>query len=491
MNNARRVNMQRRDQLEGDLDRPRYHYLPPANWMNDPNGLIQWKGEYHLFYQYNPYGPIHARIHWGHAVSRDLVHWTDLPVALTPAPDGSDAEGCWSGCAVDNNGVPTLLYTGVHPQVVCMATGSDDLVSWQSYSGNPVIKGPPLEIAEQTGGHFRDPFVWKEEEDGYWYMLMGTKQEGVGGLTLLYCSSNLIHWEYLHPLMAGDLHRQEPLWTGTMWECPNFLIFGDRRVLLISIQAASNELLHTLYFVGDYQDRHFTPRLEGILVYGDYFYAPQVMRDEQGRYLMWGWIREGREQRAVDEAGWAGVMSLPIVISLEPGDNLKLEPAPELTHLRRAHRRYENLEITPGESNFLRGIGGDCLEIVAEFEPDQLDRFEFKLRCSPNGEEETRLIYRSTGQQIVLDREKSSLNPAVDRAAGTAPVKLEPGETLKLHIFLDRSVVEVFVNYRSCLASRIYPTRGDSLGVNLNGLEGVVKLKSLDIWTIESIWESN
>src|SRR5256714_6511328 len=111
-----------RKALADDPHRPRYHFLPPASWMNDPNGLIQWKGQYHLFYQYNPYGPVHEQVHWGHAVSSDLLHWTDLPIALTPTPGRADAEGCWTGCAIDNNGTPTLLYSAVHPQVVCLAS---------------------------------------------------------------------------------------------------------------------------------------------------------------------------------------------------------------------------------------------------------------------------------------------------------------------------------------------------------------------------------
>src|SRR6266566_4042767 len=107
--------------------RPCYHYLPPANWMNDPNGLIQWKGEYHMFYQYNPAAPVHNKIHWGHAKSTDLVHWTDLPVALAPVPGSYDEDGCFSGCAVDHAGVPTIIYTGVRgkKQLPCVATSAD------------------------------------------------------------------------------------------------------------------------------------------------------------------------------------------------------------------------------------------------------------------------------------------------------------------------------------------------------------------------------
>src|SRR5438270_14066279 len=99
--------------LVADPHRPRYHFLPPSNWMNDPNGLIQWNGAYHLFYQYNPFAPVWGSIHWGHAVSADLVHWRDLPIALAPTPGSADEFGVFSGCAFDNDGAATILYTGV------------------------------------------------------------------------------------------------------------------------------------------------------------------------------------------------------------------------------------------------------------------------------------------------------------------------------------------------------------------------------------------
>lgn len=324
-------------------------------------------------------------------------------------------------------------------------------------------------------------FVWQEGE--WWYLIIGTKQEG--GLILLYRSPDLLNWEYLKPLLSGNNPQELPVWTGAMWECPNFLRFGDRRVLLFSIQDTSGKFLYPLYFVGTYQDHQFTPQTGEIMAYGGYFYAPQVMQDARNRYLMWGWLQEGRSQRAITEAGWAGAMSVPIIVSLEPEGQLKLSPAPELENLRQEHRRYEKVEITPGAANLLDGIRGDCLEIIVEFEPGQSSEFELKLRCSPDQEEQTRLIYQPGQPQIVVDRARSSLNPEVDRAETTAPVKLEPGEAVKLHIFLDRSVVEVFVNNRTYLASRIYPSHEDSLGLGLGAPAGVVQLKSLDIWTFD------
>src|SRR5215472_7642889 len=133
-----------REKLATDPQRPRYHFMPAANWMNDPNGPLQWKGEYHLFYQYNPNGAFWGTMHWGHARSKDLVHWEHLPIALAPTPGGPDKGGVFSGSAFVNQGVPTLVYTGVDPEVQCLAT-SADIIHWTKFNANPVIAGPPPE----------------------------------------------------------------------------------------------------------------------------------------------------------------------------------------------------------------------------------------------------------------------------------------------------------------------------------------------------------
>lgn len=476
-----------RKRLMGDPHRPHFHFLPPANWMNDPNGLIQWKGQYHLFYQHNPHGAFHDSIHWGHAISSDLVHWTDLPLALTPTPGRADADGCWSGCAVDNHGTPTLIYSGLSPQVVCLATSTDDdLLTWHYYAENPVIKGPPTESLAGGNGHFRDPFVWHEGD--FWYLLMGSNIEGVGGTLLLYRSIDLMHWTYLHPLLVGDANVLQPLWTGVMWECPNFFTFGDQRVLLFSVQDAEGTLLYSLYSSGTFQNEHFLPQRQGIVAYGGYFYAPQVMHDEQRRSIMWGWLMEGRGASLSQEAGWAGVMSLPIVIELLPEGVLSLKPASELTTLREKQWHYEAFELDEATHLPLDDSQGKCLEILAECEPDQHCVFGFLLRCSPDGQEQTRLVYQSESRQFSIEREQSSVNADVDRDDCSVGAGGDVEQTLTLHIFLDHSVLEVFVNGRCYLASRIYPERPESVGIALFTRKGRVRIRSLDIWRIASSW---
>ena len=179
-----------RQPMTVDPYRPLFHFSAPANYLGDPNGPIFWKGKYHLFYQYNPDGAFDnsRRMHWGHAVGEDLVHWADLPLTLTPTPDGPDRSGCWSGGAVNNNGVPTLIYYG-HPEGNCIATSDDDLIRWEKHPANPVIPYPP----EEDGWRPFDPCAWQEGD--IWYSLSGGKIEGVGDTAFLCESRDLVDWD--------------------------------------------------------------------------------------------------------------------------------------------------------------------------------------------------------------------------------------------------------------------------------------------------------
>ena len=475
-----------------DPHRPRYHFLPPSAWMNDPNGLIYWKGHYHLFYQYVPNDPPWETKHWGHAVSTDLVHWLDLPVALAPTPGGPDQDGCFSGCIVNHDGAPTLIYTGVRgdQQLPCLATSPDDLITWQKYRGNPVIAAPPQNLDLLA---FRDHTVWKEGTT--WYQLIGAGIRGVGGTALLYRSPNLVDWEYMHPLYTGDRNRSEPVWTGSMWECPDFFHLGDKSVLMVSVyddsrfreEAYDGCLHYAVAFVGAYTDHTFTPWTQSIIDCGGHFYAPQTMLAPSGRRLLWGWLWEGRSDEAQQAAGWAGVISLPRVLSLSADNMVSLEPAPELKQLRGTHQRVMDLPILPTSLMQLGEVQGDCLEIQAELVPDEATELGIGVRCAPDGTEQTLIRYDRLQGRLLIDRQRSSLSEEVQRDIRAGPLPLAAGEPLLLHIFLDRSVIEVFANYRLCMSSRVYPSRTDSLGVGFFARGGSARVKALDAWEMGSI----
>ncbi len=477
----------RRGARPRDLHRPVYHFLPAANWLNDPNGLIQWQGQYHLFYQYNPHGPFHGTIHWGHAVSEDLVHWTDWPVALAPSPDGPDADGCWSGCAVDNDGVPTLIYTGSRAGrgSPCVATSGDGLRTWQKYAGNPVIAGPPPGLA-MVG--FRDHAVW--QEGATWYQVIGAGIAGRGGAALLYRSPDLLHWEYLGPLCTAAQLPAAALWTGSMWECPSFFALAGRHVLVLSVW--HEERLHySAALLGRYAAHTFVPETAQKLDYGDrYYYAPQTMLDDQGRRLIWAWIPEGRPEHAQRTAGWAGVMSLPRILALGQDDTLRVDFAPELAGLRGEHLNLKNVDLTPGMPDPLQDVDvyGAALEILLELEPAQTGQCVLEVLRSPDGTEVTRIIVDWERAQIEIDRRQASLEPQVETTGHRADIGVLTEDVFRLHLFVDHSVLELIANGRTAMTTRVYPTRSDSSGVALFATGDRTRVRTLDLWRLASIW---
>ena len=468
------------NKLAADPQRPRYHLMPPANWMNDPNGPIFWKGQYHMFYQHNPNGAFPENMHWGHAVSPDLVHWKHLPIALAPTPGGPDKDGCWSGCAVVDRGVPTLVYTGVFPQVQCLARSEDDMLTWRKFAGNPMVAAPPQGM-EATG--FRDPCVWREAEE--WVLAIGSGIKGQGGMVLLYRSKDLIQWDYLHLLCKGRkeelLPGDDPVSTGEMWECPDFFPLADKHALVVSTQGS------VVYSLGAYVNRYFRPELQGKADLGDSYYAARSMVDEKGRRILWGWIREGRSDAAQRAAGWAGVMSLPRVLALDRNQALGMAPAPEIEALRGKPQHFENLPVVPGSLSLWKGVRGDSLEIHAEFEPGASEAVGLIVRSTPDGKEQTSITYNRSSGQLLVERDRSSLSLDVDRSAQGGPFVLGEGETLKLRVFLDASVIEIFANHRACLTSRIYPSRPDSLGLGTLARGDKARLKTLDVWEMRPI----
>jgi len=474
-----------RSALMGDRHRPVYHFLPAANWLNDPNGVIQWRGEYHLFYQYNPAGAFHGTIHWGHAVSSDLAHWRDLPMALTPTPGTPDADGCWSGCAIVHDGVPTLIYTGFRAgeQRPCLATSTDNLLTWQKYAGNPIIDGPPADL-DVVG--FRDHSVWKE--DTSWYQAVGSGIKGQGGAALLYRSPNLIDWKYLHPLLADESEPGSPEWLSEMWECPDFFRLDGMCVLALSI-ISPRRLHYPAFLTGDYVEQRFVPRHRGLLDLGPSFYAPLSMTDEQGRRIMWGWLRERRTDAAQRAAGWSGVMSLPRLLSPRDDGNVGMTPAPELQTLRRAEFRLDDLALIPDTPNPLATLRGDTLEIVLECEIKDDTALGLKVYQSPRSEEEVLILFERPSNRLSLDPTRASLSSDVLAEPCGGHVPLKGGETLRLHIFLDRSVIELFANEVTCLTERVYPTRADSHGLELFVQGTGATIKRLQVWELATIWE--
>ena len=473
-----------RQRLAVDPHRPLYHYLPPANRLSDPNGLIYWKGRWHLFYQSNPYGMVNANMQWSHAVSEDLVHWTDLPVAFAPTQGGADGGGCYSGPIVLVDGVPTAVYFG-NDRGMCIAQAHPEdelLIHWHKYKGNPIIPVPPPDTPWKPF----DPCVFRDGDE--WVMLCGGRVD-TGDTAYTMVSKDFLHWKFLH-----NFYESNRKWTREIDDCavPDFFPLGHRYALVFSSHAGQ-----TQYYLGSYssQEKKFFPEDHGrfsrprplSMVHGDP-QAPMTVLGPDGRRILFNWVSEGRSLDAQKANGWGGIIWLPRVMSLDDNGKLLIEPVEELKALRGKHQKLAPRRIKPG-ADVLLNLSGTTIEIEAEIDPAKSAECGFRVRCSPDQEEMTTIVYRSPKQELALDVSKSSLDSdVVDRFGQSAPLTLAAGELLRLRIYLDQSVVEVFANGRQCLTKRIYPSRDDSRQIRFFATASPVELRSLDAWEMKPIW---
>jgi beta-fructofuranosidase len=467
-----------------DHHRPAFHFLPPMNWMNDPNGLIQWKGTYHLFYQHNPLEAKWGPMHWGHAISADLLHWEHQQVAMEPTPDSADEDGCWSGVTVIHKGLPVVVYSGNSRvgQRCCLAASRDDLRTLQKDPRNPVIPDlPPGYEIDQ----YRDHCLWLEGE--VWNQLIGARIKDAGGTILLYRSPDLVNWQFEGPIVISGEHGVDSLPKDAMWECPDLFALGDQHMLVVSI--LTDRPQHTGYFLGQYEDGVFKPKHYQRLDYGDWeYYAPQSFVNEAGERIHFGWIQEARSIDWQVEAGWSGVLSLPRQIAMSEDGQVRIEPHPRVDRLRGQHTPVRRMEIKSGQV-LETSISGQALElrVVLAVEPS-VEEVGVKVLCAPDSSEYTEIIYQPAQNCLKLGRTHASLDERALTTGRGGELTLAPGEDLDLHIYIDHSVLEIFANQRAVLTGRAYPTRTDSAGIQVFARgEGAV-LKHMDAWKMQSIW---
>lgn len=470
-----------------------YHMMPPAGWMNDPNGLIHYKGEYHVFYQHDPFRAQQGPMHWGHARSRDLLHWEHLPVALSPSEPYDLVElgtggGCWSGCAVEDGGRMVLFYTGhvdgrCPEEVQCLAD-SDDGIRFVKRE-LPVIPGPP----EEGVFGFRDPKVWKH--DGIWYMVVGSGKDG-RGRALLYSSPDLQTWEYKGAATESDGTM------GNMWECPDLFPAGtgEEHVLLYSPMNMGG--VKTMYQTGvfDYTGCSFHGKVAERLDYGFDFYAPQTFLDGRGRRLLIGWMNIWGAKMPEQEHGWSGAFTIPREIKLQADGTIRMLPVEELVGLRGPGTAYSNVKLEARETRAFDGVVGDSLELMAVFDLSASDdrdtghaaEFGLQVRCSEDGEEHTEIRYHTGTKLLQVDRSRSGQG---DGGISEVHVTAQANGRLKLHLFLDRSSAELFVNDgRTTVTNRIYPAAG-SQGIRFFCRSGRTILESLQAWELGSVWKQD
>jgi beta-fructofuranosidase len=455
--------------------RPRYHVTGERNWINDPNGPIHHDGIYHLFYQANPNEPFWGPPRWGHVSSTDLVTWTRHRFALTPEPGGPDADGCWSGCARVVGGRPAIYYTGVvgegddRIESVCRAWGSDDMLRWQRDDANPLIAGPG---GAATRGYHRDPFLWRDDRG--WHMLLGsgTKVGPRHGQVLRYDSADATSWTY------GGVFFDAARWHGSLdlgehWECPQLVIDGDAVALILSCQTPERDrpLMHSVAWVGAFDGDRFHADGFQLLDHGDVLYAPAVCRDAGGRDLMWGWAQERLPADPQTALAHAGALTLPREVQID-GGRLRSRPVPELDGLRLAPLS----PLTAGQTAFRATWQMELSTVVSGSRGRATWMLTAAASSAPNIE-------------IAVDLAANELQVSVDDDSGglrSRSVPLLSRGQHALRVFVDGSLIEVFVDDDSALTTRSYVAQsaGD-VTARLAASDGI-HVASVAAWALDA-----
>ena len=450
--------------LIDDPSRPRFHFCAPWGWMNDPNGTAFHDGWYHVFYQWNPdcygSGDTWGDIHWGHARSRDLLSWQHLPAALSPDPALGE-QHCFSGClALRGDQPPLILYTAIGPQMDALtspqqwaALGDAELLTWRKHPNNPVLTlqaHGDLQVLD-----WRDPFIFQHEDRSY--LLLGGKlaEEDQAAVVLLYEAQDatLERWRYRSILFRHPDPSRPSV------ECANLFHSGTHWALLLSTHQQVE------FFIGDFDPQAgvFNARSSGLLDGSTDFYATNLLHDDQGRVICFAWLRGFAPGR-----GWSGCFALPRLLSIDAQGRLRQQPISELQRLR-----GDTLPGLPAPGMHLGrftlpGYHPPTLELhlAASLEAGAV----LILALQPVDPALPFILLTCTNQEARLN-------------GRTAPLQLDAGERLDVRLFLDCTVVEVFINSRTCLSLVLEP-HTSAYQVELYCHDGSASLLELEAWLL-------
>jgi fructan beta-fructosidase len=455
--------------------------------------LVYYKGEYHLFYQHNPNDIVWGPMYWGHAVSRDLINWQHLPIALYPDDIGDIFSGSavidWKNTAGFGKEAMVAIFThdAQGRQHQSLAYSLDRGRTWQKYQGNPIIEVP------KNLRHFRDPkvFWYGDAESGHWMMAVAG-----GNVILFFSSPDLKTWKPTGGFGFGYGSTQGVWETPDLFELPVDGGPDTRWVLSVGVgNGGPAEGSGTQYFIGDFDGRNFTsenPKEKVLWAdFGADFYAAQSWSNEPGSRRLWiGWMNNWRYANHIPTSTWRGALSIPREVGLtRTPDGIRLiqKAIKELEELRANHYQWRDENIS-SNTDLLTNIQGETIEIVAEFQVEQnMDADRLGLRVRVGAGEMTTIGYGAKTQTLFVDRTKSGQSSFDASFASVHIAELKPKEGfIRLHIFVDRSSVEVFANDGIVVFSeQIFPS-AQGLGLEIFADGGDVLLSSLDIFQLEA-----
>ncbi|SEP71965.1 glycoside hydrolase family 32 protein [Microlunatus flavus] len=435
-----------RVQVAAAYHQPRYHVRPPRGFLNDPNGPVVLDGVVHLYFQSRPVADLTVPVEWGHATSPDFVHWQLHRPAMAPLPDGLDRDGCWSGNTVVDEGRIRAFYSGrIHelPYQSVLSAVSDD--GGRTFGPPEVVVADPA--PEEGVTVFRDPFVWRAG-DG-WRMAVGCGYPDDVPAVRQYASDDLRTWRRVDDLASMTRHQHDGLDLGSAWECPQVLELDGRTVVVVSTWTPHGGPMEVLALATD------DPGRPALVDHGSSFYASSALRESEHGPLLFGWVREDRDQQQWAQAGWAGALSLPRQVWWAPDDTVRSAPVPSVDGLRRGPvRAADGAQV------------GAQTEIVVHDAPATV-----RLRFGQDDPAEVvELVLDAGAGTLVLDRTRASASLASGGAPMTVDDAFDPGSGRPAaRVFVDGSVIEVFTSGGRVLTTRVYPSSPPPWTVEVDG----------------------
>ena len=451
-----------RETVLKDPARPGYHFVVPEGIAMpfDPNGAIYWQGRYHLFYIFQDTRLATKADHWGHVSSTDLFHWIHHPTGLL--------DGMYSGnCFINSDGVPTICYHQKGEGNAMAVALDDDLNEWKKLE----TISPKTEEGDEHHGRYKswDPFGWLDGDT--YYAIFGGGRPGVAKSPALEGE-----WRYVGDLFA---HGVEGVSLDEDVSCADLFKLGDKDVLL-----CISHRLGCRYYVGVWKDEQFHPESHAQMSWVDHsFFAPESLLDDKGRRIMWAWIMDEPQFGVRSQHGWSGTMSLPRVLTLGDDGQLRMDVPKEIEALRQGGFMKRDFALPADTDVIVDDVVGNSLELLIEMAGGEDSAYGVKVCVSPDAREETSVFYDAREKRLKVDTRMSGPHDT-PKAVEAGPLELKPGERLKLRVFVDRSVVEVFANGRQAVARRIYPARSDSVGVRLFSKGAQSHVHTFKAWQI-------
>lgn len=449
-------------------NRLNYHITPTTGWLNDPNGLVYFKNEYHVFYQTYPYDTNNTNIYWGHMKSRDLVYWEECPIALAPDKD-YDINGCFTGSAVVNNEELILMYTGhrltkgsyIETQNLAK---SRDGINFTKYAGNPVIEKSP----ENTTHRFRDPKLWREEDR--FYVVIGGENNNHDGKVVIYETEDLIKFKYKGVLAEskGNL--------GEVWECPNFINIDNNDILIISPKGLKdkkkfNYPYESGYFIGNYYREKNEFNYGGYckLDFGHDFYAPQVFKDKMDRNILIGWLGVPEAKLEETRFGWANALTLPRELYINNDKKLCMKPVEELVKLRDKEIVRTTFKLTEEKSFKI----SNSVEFILNFLDIEDATGILGIKIKNEKEIMAEVLFNPNTNKIIFSRNTTD---------GIREAVISKKRECLMRVYIDKSTIEIFINDGEVVfSSRVYFKENLTLNITCENLSGEAKLKIFNL----------